>query len=63
MVGYLDKPIKPLVLTMHKMSGYVKTSKVKEGDKDKNKKTIHKEINVFQYKRWEAIGKIQSYLD
>ena len=38
MVGYLDKTIKPLVLTMHKMSEYIKTSKVKEGDKDKNRK-------------------------
>ena len=32
MVGYLDKAIRPLVLIMPKMSGYVKTFKVKEGN-------------------------------
>ena len=31
MIGYLHKTIKPLVLIMLKMSGYVKTFKVKEG--------------------------------
>ena len=35
LIGYLDKAIRPLVLIMPKMSGYVKTFKVKEGDKDK----------------------------
>ena len=34
-IGYLDKAIVPLVLIMPKMSGYFKTLKVKEGDKDK----------------------------
>ena len=38
--GYLDKAIRPLVLVMPKMSGYVKTFKVKEGDKDKNNKLM-----------------------
>ena len=33
MIGYLDKTIRPLVLIMPKMSGYVKTLKVKEGNK------------------------------
>ena len=32
MIGYLDKTIRPLVLIMPKMSGYVKTLKVKEGN-------------------------------
>ena len=40
MIGYLDKAIRPLVLIMPKMSGYVKTFKVKEGDKDKNNKLM-----------------------
>ena len=31
-----DKTIRPLVLIMPKMSEYVKTLKVKEGDKDKS---------------------------
>ena len=30
LIGYLDKNIRPLVLIMPKMSGYVKTFKVKE---------------------------------
>ena len=29
LIGYLDKPIRPLVLIVSKMSGYVKTFKVK----------------------------------
>ena len=33
---YLDKAIRPLVLIMSMMIGYVKTFKVKDGDKDKN---------------------------
>ena len=40
MIGYLDKVIRPLVLIMPKMSGYVKTFKVKDVDKDKNNKLM-----------------------
>ena len=40
LIGYLDKVIRPLVLIWPKMSGYVKISKVKDGDKDKNNKLI-----------------------
>ena len=41
MIGIkFDKAIRPLVLIMPKMSGYVKTFKVKEGDKDKNNKLM-----------------------
>ena len=32
LIGYLDKAIRPLVLIMPKMSGYVKTFEVKEGN-------------------------------
>ena len=32
MIGYLDKAIRPLVLIIPKMSGYVKTFKVKKGN-------------------------------
>ena len=35
-----DKAIRPLVLIMPKLSGYVKTFKVKEGDKNKNEKLM-----------------------
>ena len=31
-IGYLDKALRSLILIMPKMSGYVKTVKVKEGD-------------------------------
>ena len=41
MIGIkLDKAIRPLVLIMHMMSGYVKTFKFKEGDKDKSNKLM-----------------------
>ena len=36
----LDKAIRPLVLIMPIMSGYVKTFKFKEGDKDKSNKLM-----------------------
>ena len=38
--GYLDKTIRSLVLIMPKMSGYIKTFKAKDGDKDKNNKLM-----------------------
>ena len=38
--GYLDKAIRPLILIMPKMSGYIKTFKVKEGDKVRNNKSM-----------------------
>ena len=40
LIGYLDKAIRPLVLIMPKMSWYIETLKVKDGDKDKNNKLI-----------------------
>ena len=40
MIGSLDKAIRPLVLKVSKMDGYVKTFKMKDGDKDKNNKLI-----------------------
>ena len=43
MIGYLDKAIRAIVLIMPKMSGYVKTFKVKEGN---NK--------LMPFWRWEA---------
>ena len=38
MIGYSNKATRPLALIMPKMSGYVKTFKVKEGDNAKNNK-------------------------
>ena len=40
MIGYLDKDIRPLSLIMSKMSGYVQTFKVKDGDQDKINKLM-----------------------
>ena len=40
LIGYLDKFIKPLALIIPKMSGYVKTFKVKDQEKDKNNKLM-----------------------
>ena len=40
MIGYSDKAIRPLILIMPKMSGYVKKFKVNDGDKNKNNKLI-----------------------
>ena len=42
--GYLDEVIRPLVLVLTKMSGYVKTSKDKDNDNDKNKNKSNKLI-------------------
>ena len=41
LIGYLGKAIRPLVLIIPKMSGYIKTFKVKDGDKDKNNKLVY----------------------
>ena len=35
LIGFSDKAIRPLVLIMPKVSGYVKTFKAKDGNKDK----------------------------
>ena len=35
LIGYLDEPIRSLVLIMPKLCGYVKTFKLKDGDEDK----------------------------
>ena len=40
LVGYLDRAIKPLVGVMPKGSGYAKTFKVKDGEKDQNNKLM-----------------------
>ena len=36
LTAYLDEVIRPLVLILHEMSGYVRTFKDKDGDKNKN---------------------------
>ena len=50
MIGYLDKTIRPLVLIMPKLSGYVKTFKVKEGNNKLMSFHIHDEKLLGKYK-------------
>ena len=62
----IDKSIRPLVLIMRKMSGCVKTFKVKEGDKDKNEKLISFRIEdeklLGDYKAiWTKIEDLKKY--
>ena len=40
MNGYLDEVIKPVVLVLPKVNGYVKTFKGKSGDTNKNSKLL-----------------------
>ena len=47
MIGYLDKVIRPLVLVLLKISGYVKTIKSKDWDKDKNKKLMSSQTSIL----------------
>ena len=49
LIGYLDKVLRALVLTMPKLSGYVKTFKVKDEDKDKKGKLMSFHINDESY--------------
>ena len=66
-IGDLDKAIRPLVLIMPKMRGYVKIFKIKEGDQKKIRKNnklmsfcIDDERLLEKYK---AIWKIRTYGD
>ena len=40
LIRYLDKVIRPLALVLPKISEYVKTFKVRDGDKDKSNKLM-----------------------
>ena len=44
-IEYLDKVMRPLVLILSKMSEYVKTFKIKDGDKDENNKLMSLDID------------------
>ena len=66
MIGYLDKVIRPLVLMMPKMSGYVRISKVKDGYRDKNNKLMFFQIDdeklLEKYKAtWFKIEDLKKY--
>ena len=56
LIGYLDKDIRPLVFIMPRMSGYVKTFKVEDGDQVKKKKLISFRIDEEKLlKKYKAI--------
>ena len=45
MIEHLGEIIRPLVLILPKISGYVKNFKVNDGDKDKNNKLMYFHID------------------
>ena len=47
MIEFLDDVITTLVLTLPQMSGYVKTSKNKDGDKDNNNNNKNDKLMSF----------------
>ena len=53
--GYSDNVIRTLVLILPKMSGYVKTFKVKDGDKAKNSKLMSFRINKIIWTKAEDL--------
>ena len=56
LIGYFDKDIKPLVLIMLEMSGYVETFKVKDGHRNKNNKLMSFRIdNEKVLEKYKAI--------
>ena len=59
LIGYLDEVIRLLVLIIPKMSGYVTTIKVKDGDKDKNNKLLS--FGIDDVKLLEEYEAIRSY--
>ena len=61
MNGYLDKAWRPLVLIMPKMSGFVETFKVKEGDNKLMPLHIDDEKLLEKYKaNWTKIEDLKN---
>ena len=57
MIGIkFDKAIRPIILIMPKMSGYVKAFKVKAGDKNESNKlmSLHKDVEKL-LEKYKAI--------
>ena len=56
LIGYLDKAKRPLILIIPNMSGYVKTFKIKEENKDKINKLMFFHTNDDKLlKKYKAI--------
>ena len=61
MIGYLVEAIRPLLLRMSKMIGYVQIFKVQEGNIDKNNKLISFRIDDEKYKAiWNKIEDLKN---
>ena len=62
-IGYLDKAIRPMVLIMPKMSGYIKKFKVKERDKNKTIKLMSfRNANKKLLEKYKALStKIEDF--
>ena len=61
LTGYLDKTSRPLVLKMLKMSGYVKTFKVEEGNNKLMSFCINDEKLLEKYKAtWTKIDDLKN---
>ena len=57
-IGYLDDAVRPLVLILPKTSGYIRTSKGKDGDKHKNKNNKLMPFHIDDDKLLECIKPI-----
>ena len=61
MIGYLVEAIRPLLLRMSTMIGYVQIFKVQEGNIDKNNKLISFRIDDEKYKAiWNKIEDLKN---
>ena len=62
MIGYLDKTIRPLVLIMSKISGYIKTFKIQEGSNKLISFRIDGKKLLEKYKAiWTKIEDLKKY--
>ena len=65
LIAYLDKAVRPLVLILPKMEGYIKTFKVKDSNKDKSNKLMSLHISyeklLEKYKTiWNKIESLKN---
>ena len=59
-IGYCDEFTKPLLLILHKMSGYIKYFKDNDGDKYKN---ANKELIYWYIDDDKILEKLKNQLD
>ena len=61
LVGYLNEAIRPLVLIILKLSGYVKTFEIKDGDKDEKNELMY--CNIDDEKLLEKYKAIRTKIE